>query len=100
VTARNYHWIELVDLHKQDRIPFEQQTNAMGHAVRANYLYAGAADLYAETGASSLWAPLERSCPAALWCSKAGFRFALPQTGSAAFIASTTGGLPVPSSCA
>lgn len=34
----------------QDRIPFRQQTTAMGHAVRANYLYAGIADLYAETG--------------------------------------------------
>jgi DUF1680 family protein len=43
----------------QDRIPFEQQTNAMGHAVRANYLYAGAADLFMETGDESLWKPLE-----------------------------------------
>ncbi len=43
----------------QDRIPFEQQTNAMGHAVRANYLYAGAADLFAETGEPSLWRPLQ-----------------------------------------
>ena len=42
----------------QDRIPFEQQTNAMGHAVRANYLYAGAADLFMETGNPSLWRPL------------------------------------------
>lgn len=38
----------------QDRIPFLQQTKAMGHAVRANYLYAGVADLYAETGMDSL----------------------------------------------
>jgi DUF1680 family protein len=38
----------------QDRIPFRQQQKAMGHAVRANYLYAGAADLYAETGDTSL----------------------------------------------
>ena len=38
----------------QDRIPFREQTKAMGHAVRANYLYAGVADLYAETGDSSL----------------------------------------------
>jgi uncharacterized protein len=43
----------------QDRIPFEQQTNAMGHAVRANYLYAGAADLFMESGDESLWKPLE-----------------------------------------
>ncbi|HEY4148323.1 MAG TPA: glycoside hydrolase family 127 protein, partial [Chitinophagaceae bacterium] len=39
----------------QDRIPFRQQTTAMGHAVRANYLYAGVADVYAETGDDSLW---------------------------------------------
>lgn len=38
----------------QDRIPFRQQTQATGHAVRANYLYAGAADVYAETGDSTL----------------------------------------------
>ena len=42
----------------QDRLPFERQTNAMGHAVRANYLYAGAADLFMETGDDSLWKPL------------------------------------------
>ncbi len=44
----------------QDRVQFEDQTNAMGHAVRANYLYAGAADLFAETGDENLWRPLER----------------------------------------
>ena len=33
----------------QDRIPFRDQKKAMGHAVRANYLYAGVADVYAET---------------------------------------------------
>lgn len=38
----------------QDRIPFRQQTTAMGHAVRANYLYAGVADVYAETGDKTL----------------------------------------------
>lgn len=38
----------------QDRIPFREQTTAMGHAVRANYLYAGVADLYAETGEEKL----------------------------------------------
>ncbi|WP_163407986.1 aceric acid hydrolase [Flavobacterium ajazii] len=43
----------------QDRIPFRQQTNAMGHAVRANYLYAGVADLYAETGEKKLLDNLE-----------------------------------------
>lgn len=38
----------------QDRIPFLQQAKATGHAVRASYLYAGVADLYAETGNDSL----------------------------------------------
>jgi DUF1680 family protein len=44
----------------QDRIAFAQQTNAVGHAVRANYLYAGATDLFAETGERSLLTTLER----------------------------------------
>ncbi|MDO3695289.1 glycoside hydrolase family 127 protein [Wenyingzhuangia sp. chi5] len=43
----------------QDRIPFREQTTAMGHAVRANYLYAGVADLYAETGEKKLLDNLE-----------------------------------------
>lgn len=38
----------------QDRVPFRQQTKAIGHAVRANYLYAGVADVFAETGDKSL----------------------------------------------
>ena len=40
--------------HNQDRLPFREQYEAMGHAVRANYLYAGVADLYAETGEAQL----------------------------------------------
>jgi DUF1680 family protein len=43
----------------QDRIPFAEQREAAGHAVRANYLYAGAADLFLETGDSALWESLE-----------------------------------------
>jgi DUF1680 family protein len=42
----------------QDRVPFAQQTEAEGHAVRANYLFAGAADLFLETGDTNLWQPL------------------------------------------
>lgn len=45
--------------HNQDRIPFREQTKAQGHAVRANYLYAGAADVYAETGDQSLMKALD-----------------------------------------
>ena len=43
----------------QDRIPFREQTEAVGHAVRANYLYAGAADVFAEVGDPTLRAPLD-----------------------------------------
>ena len=43
----------------QDRIPFREQYKAMGHAVRANYLYAGVADVYAETGEKQLMKNLE-----------------------------------------
>lgn len=42
----------------QDRIPYEKQTTADGHAVRANYLYAGAADLFLVTGDTNYWKPL------------------------------------------
>ncbi|MBD3375192.1 glycoside hydrolase family 127 protein [candidate division KSB1 bacterium] len=45
--------------HNQDRIPFRQQTRALGHAVRANYLYAGVADIYAETGDATLFSTLD-----------------------------------------
>ena len=44
----------------QDRVPFRKQTEAVGHAVRANYLYAGAADVYAETGDATLLEPLKK----------------------------------------
>jgi DUF1680 family protein len=43
----------------QDRIAFRDQRKAVGHSVRANYLYAGVADVYAETGDKSLLPALE-----------------------------------------
>ena len=43
----------------QDRTPFRQQYQAMGHAVRANYLYAGVADLYLESGEELLMRNLQ-----------------------------------------
>jgi DUF1680 family protein len=43
----------------QDRVPLAQMTTAVGHAVRANYLYAGAADVLAETGDATLRRSLE-----------------------------------------
>jgi DUF1680 family protein len=50
----------LGDDDNQDRVPFREHRVAHGHAVRATYLYAGMADLYAETGDATLLAPLQR----------------------------------------
>jgi DUF1680 family protein len=58
VDARNL--VEEGRDHNQDRIPFREQSEAVGHAVRANYLYAGIADVYAETGDQSLLSALEK----------------------------------------
>ncbi len=44
----------------QDRIPFREQKKVMGHAVRANYLYAGVADVYSETGDTTLISQLDK----------------------------------------
>lgn len=43
-----------------DRYPFREMKEVQGHAVRANYLFAGAADLFAETGDSTLLQTLNR----------------------------------------
>ncbi|MFL5739377.1 MAG: glycoside hydrolase family 127 protein [Flavisolibacter sp.] len=43
-----------------DRYPFREMQEVQGHAVRANYLFAGAADLYAETGDQTLLTTLNR----------------------------------------
>ena len=44
----------------QDHVPLRSETMAVGHCVCATYLYAGAADVYAETGEKALLAALER----------------------------------------
>jgi len=44
----------------QDHKPFVEQTEAVGHAVRAGYLYAGAADVAALTGDAAYIAALEK----------------------------------------
>jgi DUF1680 family protein len=46
--------------YKQDQAPFVDQTRAVGHAVRAVYLYMGAADVAALTGAPGYQAALDR----------------------------------------
>lgn len=38
----------------QDRVPLCEEKSAVGHCVTAMYLYAGAADIYAETGEQAL----------------------------------------------
>jgi DUF1680 family protein len=43
-----------------DRAPFREMDKVVGHAVRANYLFAGVADVYAETGDESLLATLDK----------------------------------------
>jgi uncharacterized protein len=43
-----------------DRAPFREMNRVVGHAVRANYLFAGVADVYAETGDATLLATLDR----------------------------------------
>lgn len=43
-----------------DREPFRDMDKVAGHAVRANYLFAGVADVYAETGDTSLMKTLNR----------------------------------------
>ncbi|MEI9955981.1 MAG: beta-L-arabinofuranosidase domain-containing protein [Ferruginibacter sp.] len=42
-----------------DKIPFRQMKEVNGHAVRANYLFAGVADVYAETGDKTLLSTLD-----------------------------------------
>ena len=44
----------------QNRVPLRRETEAVGHAVTATYLYCGAADICAETGDKELFAALER----------------------------------------
>lgn len=44
----------------QERVPLRKETEAVGHAVLALYFYAGAADVYAETGERALINALDR----------------------------------------
>ncbi len=44
----------------QERVPLREETEAVGHAVLALYYYAGAADVYAETGEKELIDALDR----------------------------------------
>ncbi len=44
----------------QDRVPLRKESIAAGHVVTGMYLYSGAADIYAETGDTSIIRALER----------------------------------------
>ncbi len=57
--VRGYGRISGSEYH-QDHKPFREQDDIVGHAVRAVYLNAGAADLYAETGNESILRALKR----------------------------------------
>ncbi len=46
--------------YSQDHLPVRQQDKVVGHAVRATYLYAGMADVAAETGDDQLFEALMR----------------------------------------
>ena len=49
--AKGYTWTDWKDTaYAQDVLPVRQQTEITGHAVRAMYLYTGAADVAAQTG--------------------------------------------------
>jgi uncharacterized protein len=48
------------DLYHQDHMPFRQQRELEGHAVRALYLCSGATDLATELDDDDLWAALQR----------------------------------------
>jgi len=71
-TTKNKEYLDLANLllnirnlvkngtdDNQDRIPLKQHRKIVGHAVRANYLYAGVADIYTENGDDSLWSTLD-----------------------------------------
>jgi len=53
--------------YSQDHKPFVEQDTAVGHAVRAGYLYAGAADVAALTGDQAYLAALDK-----IWADMAG----------------------------
>lgn len=64
VTIRGSHpedWSSIPDMNfvdpgdqNQDRVPLRKAESAVGHCVTAMYLYAGASDVYAETGERAL----------------------------------------------
>ncbi|QDS98491.1 glycoside hydrolase family 127 protein [Adhaeretor mobilis] len=69
----------------QERVPLREENEAVGHAVLALYYYAGAADVYAETGEQALIEALDR-----LWDNVANKKmYVTGAVGQAHFGAST-----------
>lgn len=68
----------------QERVALREETEAVGHAVLAMYYYAGAADVYAETGEQALLDALDR-----LWENVAKKTYLTGAVGQAHFGAST-----------
>ena len=63
---------ELYGAYCQDHLPVAEQTEAVGHAVRAGYLYSGVADIAALTGDARYAAALDR-----IWSDVVGTRLYL-----------------------
>lgn len=53
-------WMGMGAPGRQDHLPIRETNEAVGHAVRGNYLYSGATDVYNETGDPQLLEALER----------------------------------------
>lgn len=59
--AKGYTWTDWKDTaYAQDVLPVKQQTEITGHAVRAMYMYTGAADVAAHTGDTAYMRALRR----------------------------------------
>jgi len=59
VRGRQDRGTELFGEYAQDHLPVREQTQIVGHAVRAMYLYCGMADLAGYFGDKTLFAPLD-----------------------------------------
>ena len=59
--AKGYTWTDWKDTaYAQDVLPVKQQTEITGHAVRAMYMYTGAADVAAHTGDTAYMRAMRR----------------------------------------
>lgn len=73
--------------HNQDKVPLREETIARGHAVMSTYLYAGATEVYAQTGEDALIVALER-----IWKDMLGMRTYVTGASSPIFVGHTEDG--------